>query len=399
MIRILIDARDSIMIRKFFGRSGKGWRNMIFAMLLILGFSTGSLLMPQATIAQSPIAQSPPPVTPTSGELRVATRLLPPFAMENNGSYTGFSMELWQKIAAELGKTSKIVVYPTLPEVLSAVQDKKVDAAIAAISITAEREQKLDFSYPMFNAGLQILVRTPQKSGFVPNLLRDLFSPVFLQLFGIALAMVVVAAHVVWLLERNHPKSAIAPSYFPGIFEAAWWAAATLATQAEEMPKGAMGRIMAVFWMFIAVVFVAYFTATVTTSMTVQTLQGDIKSLDDLQNRTVATTAGSTAAEFLQEKHIKTLALDKIESAYDALLNNQADAVIFDAPVLMYYASHEGKGNVQLVGDMLREESYGIAVPNNSPYRKPINSALLKLRENGTYQALYDEWFKPKSDS
>jgi polar amino acid transport system substrate-binding protein len=382
------------MIRKFFGQSGKGWRHVMFAMLLILGLSTGSLLLPQSTIAQSP-----PPIAPTSGVIRVGTRLLPPFAMENNGSYTGFSLELWQKIAAELGKTSSIVVYPTLPEVLSAVQTKKLDAAIAAISITAEREQKLDFSYPMFNAGLQILVRTPHKSGYVPNLLRDLFSPVFLQLFGIALALVLVASHIVWLLERNHPKSAIAPAYFPGIFEAAWWAAATLATQAEEMPKGALGRIMAVFWMFVAVVFVAYFTATVTTSMTVQTLQGDIKSLDDLQNRTVATTAGSTAAEFLQGKHIKTLALDKLESAYDALLNKQVDAVIFDAPVLLYYAAHAGKGNVQLVGDLLREESYGIAVPNNSPYRKLINSALLKLRENGTYQALYDEWFKPKSDS
>jgi polar amino acid transport system substrate-binding protein len=305
-------------------------------------------------------------------------------------------MELWQKVAAELGKTSTIVVYPTLPEVLSAVQAQKVDLAIAAISITADREQKLDFSYPMFNSGLQILVRSPKQSGFGPNLLRDLFSPVFLQLFGIALGMVVVAAHVIWLLERRQERSAIAEAYFPGIFEAAWWAAATLATQAEEMPKGALGRVMAVFWMFVAVVFVAYFTATVTTSMTVQTLQGDIKNLNDLQNRTVATTAGSTAAEFLRTKSIKTLEVDKIESAYEALLKADADAVIFDAPVLMYYASHEGKGNVQLVGELLREESYGIALANNSPYRKPINSALLKLRENGTYQALYDEWFKPK---
>ncbi len=382
------------MMRKFLDRSGKKWRHVIFAMLLVLGLVTSNLLVPQTTIAQSPS-----PTSPKSGVLRVATRLLPPFAIENNGSYTGFSIELWQKIAAELGKTSNIVVYPTLPEVLSAVENSKVDVAIAAISITAEREQKLDFSYPMFNTGLQILVRTPQKSGFVPNLLRDLVSPVFLQLFGLAVAMVVVAAHIIWILERRHPKSAIDEAYFPGIFQAAWWAAATLATQAEEMPKGALGRLMAVFWMFIAVVFVAYFTATVTTSMTVQTLQGDIKSLDDLQSRTVATTAGSTAAEFLKTKQIKTLALDTIEAAYDALLNKQADAVIFDAPVLMYYASREGKGNVQLVGNILREESYGIAVPNDSPYRKLINSALLKLRENGTYQALYDVWFKPKSDS
>lgn len=383
-----------IRIVLFLRRSGLAILNLMVVLLLLVGVVASSLLWPASTIAQSR-----PPAQAVLGELRVATRLLPPFAMEEHGKYTGFSMELWQKVAEELGKSFKIVVYPTLPEVLSAVQTRKVEVAIAAISITADREGKVDFSYPMFNSGLQILVRSPKQSGFVPNLLRDLISPIFLQLFAFALGMVVVAAHIIWLLERRHPKSAIDEAYFPGIFEAAWWAASTLATQAEEMPKGPSGRLMAVCWMFIAVVFVAYFTATVTTSMTVQTLQGDIKGLDDLQNRTVATTAGSTAADFLRTKQIKTLEVDKIESAYDALLNQQADAVIFDAPVLMYYASRGGKGKVQLVGDLLREESYGIAVANNSPYRKPINSALLKLRENGTYQAIYDKWFKSKSDS
>lgn len=384
------------MIRRvlFLCRSRWAIRNLGVALLLLVGVVASSLLWPASTIAQFR-----PPAQTVPGELRVATRLLPPFAMEEQGSYTGFSMELWEKVAAELGKPFKIVAYPTLPEVLSAVQRQEVEVAIAAISITADRERKVDFSYPMFNAGLQILVRSPKQSGFVPNLLRDLISPVFLQLFAIALGMVVVAAHIIWLLERRHPKSAIDEAYFPGIFEAAWWAASTLATQAEEMPKGPLGRLMAVCWMFIAVVFVAYFTATVTTSMTVQTLQGDIKGLDDLQNRTVVTTAGSTTAEFLRIKQIKTLEVARIELAYDALLSQQADAVVFDAPVLMYYASRAGKGKVQLVGELLREESYGIAIANNSPYRKPINSALLKLRENGTYQTIYDKWFKSKSDS
>jgi polar amino acid transport system substrate-binding protein len=361
----------------------------------------GGLLLPGAITAQaqSSSVTATPAALPIGKPLRVATRLLPPFAIEQKGKYSGFSLELWQKIADDMGVKFQITPYNTLPEMLSAVQQNQADLAIAAISITAEREQKLDFSYPMFNSGLQILVRNPKQAGFVPNLLRDLFSPVLLQLFGIAMAMVVVAAHMIWLFERNHPDSPITSAYFPGIFESAWWAASTLATQAEQMPKGPLGRVMAVFWMFTAVIFVAYFTATVTTGMTVQTLQGDIKSLDDLSSRTVATTAGSTAAEFLQSQQIKTLEVDKIELAYAALLDSKADAVVFDTPVLQYYSAHEGKGKVILVGESLRDESYGIALVNNSPYRKPINSALLKLHENGEYQKLYQHWFKSKSDS
>ena len=31
--------------------------------------------------------------------------------------------------------------------------------------------------------------------------------------------------------------------------------------------------------------------------------------------------------------------------------------------------------------------------PRGSDLRKPVNEALLKLRENGTYDAIYNKWF------
>ncbi len=370
--------------------------------LLLVVFWVGLMTIAQPKL-DSAIAQTPPnpAISTVSAQkvLRVATRIIPPFVMEKEGNLTGFSIELWQKIATQMGVESKIRTYQTLPEMLSAVRENKADLAIAAILITAEREETLDFSYPMFNSGLQILIRNPKKVGMLPNLLRDLFSPTLLQLFGLALLMVVIASHVIWLFERRHPNSPITESYFPGIFIAAWWAASTLATQAEEMPKGALGRIMAVIWMFVAVLFVAYFTATVTTGMTVQSLQGDIKGLDDLKRRSAVTLAKSTAADFLQNKSITLLTVDKIEMAYEALLTEKVDAVIFDSPVLRYYAAHDGKGLVQIVGESLRDESYGVALANGSLYRKAINSALLKLQENEGYQQLYDQWFKVKSNS
>ncbi len=208
--------------------------------------------------------------------------------------------------------------------------------------------------------------------------------------------LVVVAAHVIWLSERNHKEGIIDKSYFPGIFKACWWAAATLATQADEMPKGVLGRVIAIIWMFIGVLFVAYFTAAATTSLTVQQLQGDIRSVSDLPGKVVATTAGSTAAKYLHERKISVLEVSKIEQAYDALQTKKADAVVFDAPVLLFYAANEGKGKVEVVGSVFREENYGIVLPNNSPYRKQINSALLSLKEDGTYQSLYDKWFDAK---
>lgn len=332
-------------------------------------------------------------------QLQVATRVISPFVMNDNNQLTGFSIDLWNKITEQLGIKSNLTVYPTFPQMVAAIDSKKADVAISAISITAERDEKYDFSLPIFTSGLQILVRSSQQSGIAPNLLRDIFSPAILQIIALTLGLVVIASHLIWLLERKHPNSNISEQYFPGIFQAAWWSAGTLAAQAEEMPRSPYGRVMAIFWMFVSVLFITYFTATITTSMTVGQLQGDIRSIDDLQNRVVATTSGSSAAKFLRDKRIQTKEFDKIESAYDALLAKETDAVVFDAPVLLYYASHDGQNKVQLVGGLIREENYGILMRLNSPLRKPISTAILMLRENGTYQAIYDKWFKTEAQS
>jgi polar amino acid transport system substrate-binding protein len=354
----------------------------------LVGGLLALLLVVQPVQSQKPEPQQ---------SLLVATRAIPPFVFSEKGELSGFSIDLWRSIASKINMKSQFVEYPTVPDLLSAVKNNKANVGIAAISITAERQQEFDFSLPMFAAGLQILVRNPEtnSSGF-PNILQLFFSPTLLQVIGLALLLIVVASHIIWLSERHHQEGMISKSYFPGIFKAGWWAAATLATQADEMPKGVIGRLVAIVWMFIGVLFVAYFTATATTSLTVQQLQGDIKSADDLPGKLVTTTAGSTAATYLKEHKISILEVAKIQQAYDALQTKKADAVVFDAPVLLFYAANEGKGKVEVVGSIFREENYGIVLPNNSPYRKQINNALLSLKENGTYQALYDKWFDAK---
>ncbi|MEH2069596.1 MAG: transporter substrate-binding domain-containing protein [Nostoc sp.] len=354
----------------------------------LLGTILALSLITSSGLAQKPLTQQP---------LLVATRVIPPFVLADKGELSGFSIDLWQSIANEIGVEFKFIQYPTVPELLAAIRGKKANLGIAAISITAEREQNFDFSLPIFAGGLQILVRNPEnKNSTFSNILQLFFSTSLLQVIGIALVLIAIAAHIIWLSERHHQEGIVSQSYFPGIFKACWWAAATLATQADEMPKGVVGRLVGIVWMFIGVLFAAYFTATATTSLTVQQLQGDIKSIDDLPGKLVATTAGSTAATYLRKHHISVLEVAKIEQAYNALMTKKVDAVVFDAPVLLFYAANEGKGKVQVVGSILREESYGIVLPNNSPYRKPVNKALLSLKENGTYQSLYDKWFDPK---
>ncbi len=346
----------------------------------------------------TPVVAANPTITAISGKtLKVATRIVSPFAIEEKGELSGFSIELWKNIAQELKIESVFNKVQTITDLLNAVKSKRSDLAISAISVTSQREKDFDFSQPIFDSGLQILVRSQGPQSSIGRLFSSIFTPSLLQLLGIMALIVLIPAHIIWLVERNHDGGFLENSnYFPGIFKACWWAAATLATQAEEMPKGAWGRIMAVIWMFISVVFIAYFTATVTTSLTVEQLQSNIKSPNDLAGKQIATIGGSTSANYLKQQNLVAKEFKQIDDAYSALNNAEVDAVVFDAPILLYYAAHDGKGKVQVVGNIFRKESYAIALPTGSPYRKLINNALLSLQEKGTYQELYDKWFTSK---
>ena len=354
-------------------------------------------------LAIAPLLASsvPAPAQTAQPELKIGTRVLPPMVVQKGGELTGFSIDLWNAISEKLNVKTTYQIAPDVRSLLELVRNGSVDAGIAAISITAAREVEFDFSQPMMSAGLQIMVRGKGKDAGDSNPLSDLathiFSKAFLVWIGIALLMVIIPAHIVWMLERHHPSGLLKHStYFPGIFDALYWASTTLATQGGDMPRHWLSRLITVLWMFIAIVFVAFYTAQLTANLTVQQIQGSINGPDDLHGKKVAATRGSTAVSLLGELRANVHEVANIDEAYKALDDKEVDAIVFDAPVLLYYAANEGKGKVHLIGQPFRREDYGIAFRNGGELRKRVNNVLLVLREDGTYQKLYDKWFTSK---
>jgi len=67
---------------------------------------------------------------------------------------------------------------------------------------------------------------------------------------------------------------------------------------------------------------------------------------------------------------------------FQALLAKRVEAVVLGAPVLLYYATHEGKGRVKVVGPEFDVEPVAFTFQLESPLRKRVNGALFSLREN-----------------
>jgi polar amino acid transport system substrate-binding protein len=327
-------------------------------------------------------------------QLTVATRVLPPFVSKDGADYTGFSVDLWKAIAVEIGRDFAWREASNVKDVMAAIESRQADLGIAAISITSEREQKFDFSQPMFESGLQIMV--PAKSSGVLGLSdvwRILTTGAMPTLLAILAALILIPAHLAWFAERGRADKLFSGEYLRGIAHAIWWSTGAAAGQQPDSPRSLIGRFMAWAAIPVSVIFVAYFTAAVTAAITVQQLQGTIGGPADLPGKRVGTVAGSTSAAYLSGHDLNPTTFDSIGDAVVALEAGTLEAVVYDAPVLLYRAANEGKGKVEVVGPVFKKENYGILFPQASELRKPVNAALLKLRENGTYDALFQRWF------
>jgi polar amino acid transport system substrate-binding protein len=358
-------------------------------------------LLATPSYAQSPStpSASPPPksaVPSTVRPLRIATRLTPPDAFEQNGQIVGFSVDLGRSILKELQRDSELKTYASVSEILQAIRSGQADMGMAAIAITSQREREFDFSHPILVASLQIMVLRPEQQTrtIEQELVRRLLDPNLLRLVGLVLILMIVPAHIVWYFERGNKDGLIpSKSYIPGIFQSLWWTILALLGQTDDMPNGRVSKMVALFWVSIGIIFVAYFTATITAGLTVQEIRGDIQNLNDLRDRRVALVADDDTLKYLEDRDIyQVTQFAGLQPAYDDLLAGRVDAIVASRPLLLYYASHEAQGKVKVVGVPFREQFYAIVMPENSPYRKSINQAILTLKENGTYQEIYRQW-------
>ncbi len=216
--------------------------------------------------------------------LTVATEpAFPPFESQaGDGSLEGFDIDLMTAIGEQAGYE---VEFESLPfdGIIPALQAGTVDAAISGMTITAEREENVDFTDPYFQAGLAIATRQDDS---------------------------------------------------------------------------------------------------------------EVQSFEDLENKRIAVQIGTTGAEKANEvAGAEVSTFDSAPLALQELRNGNVDAVINDAPVTLYAIKEGNLNDLEVVGEQLTSEYYGIALPTGSENLEAINQALDEIIADGTYAEIYQKWF------
>ncbi|WP_170369162.1 transporter substrate-binding domain-containing protein [Ruegeria arenilitoris] len=324
--------------------------------------------------------------------LTVTTVERPPFSYVDDGEDTGFSMDLLAALAEELGWEYTVVRVDAFGDMLSAVENREADMAIANISITAGREARMDFSQPIFEAGLQIMV--PSDAARSPSLMQALLSRELFIAIGLAFAILLGGGMLMWGFERRSQPyfdRDLNEAWFPSF----WWALNLVVNGGfeERMPRTPFGRVLGVILVVSSLFIVSVFTARITSVMTVDAITSNINSVNDLYGKQVGTISGSTAASFLNRREVEFTGYEDLDSMLTAFRDGDLDAVVFDAPILSYFAAHEGRKIAAMTGGVFLRENYGMVFPTGSPLVEDVNQALLGLREDGTYDQIYRKWF------
>jgi polar amino acid transport system substrate-binding protein len=338
------------------------------------------------------------PVSAADGDstqsLLVAVKPIEPFVYLSEGKPKGFSIDLIESIGRKLGKQIDYVKRDTVENVLDATKRGDADVAIAAISITADREASMDFSHPFYRSGLRIAVPSRNAASWLSTL-RRFASWEFLSMLATLAGITLFAAHLLWVFERRTNPECFPASYFAGVGESLWWSIATIITGGCEnkAPVTLWGRLVAVAWMLGSIVLVASFTATLASRMTSEAVIGAIDGPGALSGRTVATVRGTVAENELRTMEARVIPCPTLEHAMTAAMNGNAEAVVFDAPVLAHMIANTPAIAMHLVGPVFEHSDYGIAMAPGSDHRKPINQAILELVESDELAELQLKWF------
>ncbi len=315
----------------------------------------------------------------------------------------GFSIDLWQAIAKELGVKTQWVYHDSTKKLVKSVAKEQVDVGISAITILSHREKKLDFSNSMYELGLQIMVAPAnQNSNPLSILASELGKLVSLKNMLWFALMLIITVHLRWWVDRyDEENHFFSRRYSEGIQAAFWWGLTMLITWETPKSRG-IARVIDLSWHLIGLIALSIVTAVVTAALTSQAVKGSIQSEKDLFGKRVAAVTTDAPRYYLQKIGINPIQVDNLQQGMELLLTNKADALVHDGPRLSYLADQYNRQNendksLAVLPALFNHQNYGLAFPTDSPYVEKVNQVLLQLREAhdsdvSIHQRLREKW-------
>ncbi len=328
----------------------------------------------------------------------VGVRVVPPFViLDEEGTYSGLTIDLWEYIATqmdidfeyrELDIAGLLAGVSRIGTDVESAEIPHLFAAASALTITAEREEILDFTHPFFVTGLGIAV--PYKPTGLWEAMLAFFSPEFLWVVALLVLLLMFWGVLVWYFERVRNPDDFGGTPAEGIGSGFWWAAVTMTTvgYGDKAPKSFAGRFVGFVWMFAGIILISFFTASIASSLTVSQLDSRVSGPQDLPFVRVGVLDQSATIDYLEENRIQYRSYPTIDAGLQAVADDQIDAFVHDAPIIRYYSVRDFRNEVRVLPGTFNDQYYGIALPLDSPWRNEMNLILLDFIASDEWEQL-----------
>ncbi|MEL6390051.1 MAG: transporter substrate-binding domain-containing protein [Bacteroidota bacterium] len=262
----------------------------------------------------------------------------PPFIITNqNDPPHGVSIWLWENVAADLGLVWR---YQALPfsDVIDGLGTGDVDISINPLTMTAERSKSFGFTSPFYVANATAVVPAGRRWQQIRATLQALLSAEVFGAFFLLLVIILLFGWLTWIFERRQNPEQFRPDR-KGLWDGLWWSAVTMTTvgYGDKAPRSFGGKIIALIWMFVGLLFISGLTASIASSIISVRDTSTYLTLDALRDRPIGTMTATSTETYLRSRFFRDVqTYSSIYSGFEAVETGEIDAFLYDEPILQY---------------------------------------------------------------
>ncbi|XP_024514977.1 glutamate receptor 3.1 isoform X2 [Selaginella moellendorffii] len=320
--------------------------------------------------------------------------------VSNVSTFHGFCIDVFKAALSSLPYT---VTYsfvgfgdgnstPSYDELVEKVANKKFDAAVGDITITRKRAKLVDFTQPYTISGLVLVVPVTETHAHQAWAFLQPFSN---SMWYTTAAFFFFTGTVVWILERDknrdfggRPRKQVVTTF--------WFIFSTLFFSQRERINSILGRIVVIIWLFVVLILISSYTASLTSILTVRRLRPTIQGLSHLVGSDVRIgyQEGSFVKDYLLQLNVESdrlVPLKSIATYSSALSSNEVGAVVDELPYVQLLLSSDCRFAIS-GEEEFSKSGWGFAFPKGSALAADVSTAVLTLAETGELQRIHETW-------
>ncbi|GAU26658.1 hypothetical protein TSUD_314350 [Trifolium subterraneum] len=287
----------------------------------------------------------------------------------------------------------------TYDELISQLFHGEYDAVVGDVTIIANRSEYVDFTMPYTESGVTMVVSMKDNR---KKYAWAFLKPLTWHLWVTSACSFVFIGFVVWVLEHRINNDFRGPPSHQ-IGTSLWFSFSTMVYAHREKVVSNLARFVVVVWLFVVLILVQSYTASLTSLLTVEQLKPSVTDVHQLlkNKMNVGYLKGSFVHEILKNLGFQEFQLKTYESPEECnelfikgSLNGGIDAAFDEVPYVKHFLGTYTCSKYVMVEPRFKAGGFGYAFPKGSPLVADISRAILNVTQGDKMKTIENAWFK-----